>query len=841
MATRDQPMVMKDFAGVNRRDGGDKVLSNQFFTLQNFFPYSKGLLYKRQGTTLDLDVSTLPLAQKIMAFHRHYGAFGERFSLHFVLPDATAFPTATVAPTLTEIAGGDMFNGGTPSQINFTYSWVGAGCESFYAPQASITVSDNTKGVRITVPAFPAGVKSANIFLCIPGEVMTIAGVVTTSGGSYDFKFYAGPTIALNDTAGEIKNCDPQAFLTGNLKRGTYYIACAPFTKKTTASLTKLGTAATGNGNYFLVRLTDDNKSIRVASCLTTGGSGSGITTNGATHVIWFISSKPPTEGPMTFAGISKMHSSTDATSATAANSIQISSLTKSTNFQAFARQTTFGASGQIYSVYLASETLTDFMFTTSLGYVDRTARTPFVIRKDSDGSISEVVMARRPESDGAFTYTLVPNEQSVKSRLVTPTKIPIFTSFLGAVYMANGGVQPLIQTDGYSMQEQAPASGTVLPGPADYVSSFKNGLIVTVPDYRNQIFGTNAMAPNNFASGGTGTSLRFVTIGDPYGDGVKGVGIFSFTSGTEGPKSFLMATKKSSTWIISNITDLQSGIPASMDQLSGRVGCLASRTMVQTPIGFVYLGNDGDIYLSRGSGEPYRIGGSVRPILQHLENNDTLMAMATASYQMGFYKLSYPSSPTSTTNDAQLWADLRTEQGVPITWSGPHLGVNVGSQEVFLSEGDNQNRYGLLADGSKFVLLDDPSTFLDLGQPIVSKLVSKTFRFNTEMNFKRLTSIVLDAYYDTQFAHSVLFEAFMDDQYTQYNKTLSSGTAVWDSSQFDQGLWGDAFYQLVSWFIGPAPLVGRTLIFQLTHSSNAQFILAAIGATIQVERRQIV
>lgn len=838
MPTRDQPIVMKDFAGLNRRDGGDKVLSNQFFSLQNWFPFSKGLLYKRQGTTNDLQISSIPLAQSIYALHRHYGAWGERFSLNFVLPDATAFTNPSVAPTLTDISGGDMFDGGAVTAMRFYYSWVGSGCESLLSPVASITVANNTRGVRITVPSFPTGVRAANVFVVSQGSIMVPAGYITTSGGSFDYLWYLATAAAQADVPGEIKNVDPSHSLSGSLTSGTYYIACCVFTESVIGSDPLIGTAATGNGNYLTVRLTDNNKSIRVVNCLAAG-----VTTNGCKYVRWFIGTKPPTDGPMVYLGVTKIRANASEVGATSSEYITIGSIPRNTNMQSIPYNQNTGGSTYVAQVGMMNYDGVDpFQIDPSpAGHIDNTARLPFVIRKDSDGTISEVMIARRRVSPSLYVINSTNATSDGKMRIQTPSKTPIFSSFLGAVYIANAGTQPLLQTDGYAMVEQCPFPGTVLPGPVDYVSSFKNGLIVTVPDYKNQIFGSNAMAPNNFASGGTGTSLRFVTVGDPYGDGVKSVGIFSFTSGTDGPKSLLMATKKSSSWIISNITDLQSGIPSSMDQLSGRVGCIAPQTMVQTPIGFVFLGNDGDVFLSRGSGDPYRIGGTIRPLLQHLSENDSLMQKATACYHQGFYKLSYPSSASSTTNDAQLWADLRTEQGVPITWAGPHIGISIGSQEVFLGESDAQSRYGISADGSAVVLLDDPSTFQDLGSPIVSKLTTKTFRFNAEMHYKRLTSIVLDAYFDTQFAHSVLFEAFMDDQYTQYNKTLSTGTAIWDSSQFDQSFWGDALYVAVPWYIGPAPIVGRTLIFQMSHSDNAQFILAAVGCTIQPERRQIV
>ena len=818
--------MIRNYRGVNRRDGGERVLDNQFYSLQNVYPATKGLLYKRSGTTYDTQVSaSIPLCASISAIHRVYDSLGNRFTLHHCLPDATSFPAPSVAPTVTENSTGDLFDGGAVVAITFSYSWVGAGCESAKSAGTAFTASANTKGAIITIPAFPSGVRSANVFMTIGADITPI-GVITTSAGSLTHKYFRGPLASFLDSPGVVYEGSNGAVTAGSLKKGTYYLTCVPHAVSGGVQYVGMNSTTVAR-NYITVRLDDDNQSIKAYTFL----AGS-VTANGARYVHWFIGTKPPTEAPMTWVGITAISNTSVAASVAVSQMLVVSSIPKSINLQTYL--VNFNVLGVV--------TTYNGIYTNELGYTGVTTRVPFLIRKDSDGTFSEVHFARRnlPGYDPYDCLAPLPTDK-YKFRFTTSLVTPVFDSFLGLTFIANGA-QPMVQTDGITMQEMVPFAGTNLPGPPTFVGHFKDQLICTVATYKNQVFGSNAYAWSNWSDGGTGTSLRFITVGDPFGDSVKVCGAFSYTTGTDGPLSFLVALKKAACWVTTNIPNATSGVRSSMNQLSGKVGCIAAKTAVQTPSGFMFLGSDGYLYLSRGSGEPFNVGGSVQPILNHLTTNDTLMSLCTASFHDGFYKLSYPSSSTSTTNDAQLWADMRNQDGSPIDWSGPHTGVGIVHDIVLLGEADNSGRLGLLAGGSATIVLDDTSTFQDLGTTISSMIQSKTYRMRAEMHFKRFMGMLFDLYYDTQYAHTVLMEAFSDANYTQESRDLSTGAAVWDSSSFDTtGLWGDAMFQPVPWMFGDTNLVGRTFYWKLTHANNAQFILAASGIIFKPERRQIV
>jgi hypothetical protein len=843
MPTRDAVKMIRYMLGINRRDGGDLVRDNQFYTLQNFYQKTKGLLYKREGTTTDVVAADIPLANRITAMHRHYGVLNERFTLYHCEPDATAFPAPTTDMTVVQAAGSLFPAGGT---FTVGYSWVGSGCESFTHDQ-SYTVVGTNQQFTFTVPAFPTGVRAANIYLYDATGVpwYTLIGVITTSGGSFTWKLSPHLGNSGRDALGTLTKCRVLAG-GGTLKRGIYYISACWYTAYTGAvgscypRLTQ-GVPSTipGADKVLIVRVEEDNSSIEVNHWIAGGAS-----TNGASNVAFFVGTKPPEQAPMLFLGVRPTLAAANSSTGQPQN-VLITSLPTNTNAQSCNVNVANGGAAYKTEAQFAMGGL----FTIESAQTDRK---PFLMKKDSSGTLTEVMWSGSASGDRSnqlSPYTIYADtEHNRKTSLCTPTGVlPVMVSYSGLVYIATSA-QPLVQTDGYTLaglmeyyNGVATTDKTVQPGHASFVGVFKDQLIMLVPDYKNQIFGAKTLDPRNWVDGGAGSALRFITVGDPFSDGIQAASVVGYTTGTEGPRTYILALKKSSAWVYSGIPDTASGVYASAEQLSGRTGCAAPLSIAQTPNGVVFLGSDGDVYLARGAGEPIRIGSGIRPSMSHLVADDSLMKKCSAVYHDGFYKLSYPSASTSTYNDAQWWADMRVEGDSPIAWSGPHIGVAVGQQVVFVGESDNSLRYACRPDALGTIRLDDPSTFQDLGVSISSVIEWKTTRFGAEMHGKRYTGMVFDAYYDTTYAHEVMVEGFADAQYTQKNKPLSTGAGVWDASAYDGGLWGDALYVPITVLFGPDNLTGRTFKWKLTHANNAQMIIAAAGILFQPERRLIV
>jgi hypothetical protein len=815
------------FAGIDRlRPDGDQAPSVLHRT-QNFYPELKGYLYKRQGSSVgDLSASDLYGCSGISGVHRFVHR-GEKVSLyHCPLNTSIARANPTADMTLAEINGGDLFAGGAVEVMRFAYVWVGRGGESFYNTLArgsyvatpvdawnqtghqSITVSANTKGVRVTVPAFPSGVRSANVFAArgIHSQLVYV-GTIYASAGSLDVKHFIGPVAASNDAFGVIG----VSASNGSLRSGAYYVALAWLTDSNVqenASFTGGGTLGTWT-------------TLSARQLITLDSSGGGIdvthslasSTNGAKACYVFVGERDALKHPMTCVGIMK-----------SGETLTISEIPKNSCAHADGA-TFFGGYGNVPT---RSQVVISSLIAKPDGgsayeiFVPRS----YAVTRDI-GNLALIAPAKTDlvVSGAVDTFTVLP---------------PVFANIGGLSFWANN-FDPIYQADAYAMTPLYIASGLTPPPSPRVITVFESCLVAAGFKCGSQVYYSNANTPENWAPGGAGTSLRFMTVGDPFGDACTALGVFSYNTGANNdPRSFLVASKQSACWMKDTLPDPSgAGIGAPTETLSGRVGFQAYLSLTQTPVGLVGVGSDGDVYLIRGSGEPRSIGSAVKPLLEHLAADMSLMRKVTTVFHRNFLKISYPSSATSTYNDAQIWADLRVSDGSPIAWYGPMTGVAIGPQLVKTLESDDGSRIGGRADALGSLLLDDTSTFQDLGSPIVSVAESRKLRFRLGQQLKRFIGALFEAYYDSAFSHSVLVEFFADADYAQRSIALSTGGGVWDSSSWDASLWSDAMFFPIAARPGPQNLVGRLLSWRLTHSDNAQFILAAPELEITPERRK--
>lgn len=433
----------------------------------------------------------------------------------------------------------------------------------------------------------------------------------------------------------------------------------------------------------------------------------------------------------------------------------------------------------------------------------------------------------------------------------------PTFCRLNAISYFANGVDIPW-QTDGYTLGQLTCVRSsvqTLLPPIPKVIGIYQNALIVAGAKADNQVYASNSNAPQNWATGGFGSLLRFVTIGDPVGSSVSATGQFTpATEATNNPGSFLISFKKHGIWMISTIPDpttsflagsVSNQSPSPMIQVSGKSGCVAYRSVVQTPIGTLFMGSDGNVYLINRVAEPTKIGTKIQSLLSHLVGQDTYMAMCTAVFHNNHYKLSYPSAYAITqspvVNDSELWADLRTENQEPISWVGPHTGRNIGAQVVFSGDGDDLSRFAADSSTVRTMNADTTAALDDFGTGIAYSIASKIFRFSEDSHLKRIWGAIIDAYIDMGYTNNMLFEGFADADYQQVNRNLSSGGAVWDSSQWDQSNYADAAWQGFSFNFGETNLNGRTFQWQLSGSDKSPFLLASVTLLLHAERRRII
>jgi hypothetical protein len=895
----ERPFIIEPFLGVNRRDGGRLQADNEFQTLQNWYPKTKGLIYKRPGTTEHVSGGDLYGASLATAIQRILMPGRANTTLVHCRPDTGILipqPTSDATLTIHNNTGGNIFGGLTPGgpqkRVYVCYTWVGMGGESkcntvarvgFVAGQAVsatghqyIDLPLGTEILKVTLPAFPDGVSSANVFIAptdSTGWDMTYAGTISQSGGYLLVDHAIGAPAAAADPFSSVTI---QGFTgtNGRLKSNTtYYVALgwvcdSEFYDGAPVVANKIAKA---KPNIVLsasqaIRLGETQNEVYIT------GFAPASSVNGATAAYVFLGTKPGDLAPMQCVGL--MKSSTEA--------CVISDFIYGSNAQSSPVNV---LAGSAVTVQFANRAVLNEIITLTGGIpiYDFATLTPmphrhgfFKMKTDDDDSVGhqqfrkfnigmsailytyqtkrgvyEVAPSRTqkdlfqltinpphgaPDTEGAFAQLGFVHTDNSSFAAATKKYIePTIITFEGMHYVFNGVQIPLV-TDGIILGGIIEFYDTVLPRDLSRAVLFKDSLVATSEVFPNQIFACNAYDPLNWVVGGSGTALRFMTIGDPYGAGVKGLGVFSFSTSDTGPTTQLLVTKKRGLWRTALFSDPVSGVGAPLEQLSSLAGCVAHRTIINTSIGTMFLGSDGTVYLITSAGEPYPIGGKVQSSLIHLADSDLLGELPTACEHKGFFKLFYPVDKDATVNNAQWWADIRTQDRSPITWSGPHIGVSCGDQQY---SKDNDQRISCLSEDLGVARLDDESTYTDLGLAIESVAETKTYDFQASLNNKRVTGSFIELFFDSQYTHNLKVEGFADDNYSVNQSILSAGSSTWDGSSWDSGTYGGNRYSGQQFWFDDSRLLGRTYRQKITHDDDAEMLVKMIGITMHPERRK--
>lgn len=895
-----QELTIKNLAGLNLRDEADLVQDNEFVQLQNVWQTTKGVYSSKLGSVSDIPSASIPLASRVSGVWRHNTAGGKNISIYHCIPDATIFPDNTQDLVLSAGgSGGNLFGGGAATTLRFCYSWIGRSLEQSYnsknragfpAPGSfpldawanpahqSITPTA-TQVVTVTVPAFPTGVTGANIFMSRGSSTqMVYAGTVTTSGGSLVVSEFVGLSAAFTDPIAVPSQPYQIQDPAGLIIPGTYYIGWAWFIDTNAKEGVGINVGNVNKLSAVSINLTSKvsvsgNMNAIVATAPTTNS------TNGAQALYCFIGTQDSNNAPMICVGIVRVGTTITIKSIPAHNAQSAPFPISGVGVVPgrFLNQVNDGWQGGFnYSVGGSVQSRFGFMLAKDSNGLRELHASRTQLWNMSDGWAQQIYAGDSftfGTTADIHNYAPAPKTQNDKYQstflgggFTQPYKWqntvndPMFCYHLGLSYFANGADIPWL-TDGYCLAQLTPIAmanpGVSLPPLPKYIFEYQQSLIACGAD--NQMYGSNASAPQNWATGGSGPLLRFVTIGDALGGGVTAAGVFTpITEATNNPGSFLIGFKKNSTWMVNTIPDPSSStmagliggqIPASMNQVSGRAGCVAYRSVCQVPQGTMFLGQDACVYLVNAVREPTRIGLKIQNLLLHLVGNDAAMRSCAAVFHDRHYKLSYPSPAAAAVspvvNDMELWADLRTDEQTPVRWNGPHIGRNIGAQVVLNGDGDDQSRLVCDAALVRTYITDSAASITDLDpngnpQTIVIQIKSKNFRIK-ETVFKRFFGAILDMWINYGYSNTVNFEGFSDSNYNNVQRQLSVGNgAVWDSSQFDGSNFADQLWQGFSFNFAQNNLIGRTFQWRLTKSDQAPFVLASVTLLLKTEKRRI-
>lgn len=285
-------------------------------------------------------------------------------------------------------------------------------------------------------------------------------------------------------------------------------------------------------------------------------------------------------------------------------------------------------------------------------------------------------------------------------------------------------------------------------------------------------------------------------------GDFITGLGVATVTTTIDNPSSPLIIFKNNSTWAL--FGDILDDDNAALVQLSGHIGCVSHRSIVNTPQGMIFVGTESIYLLRPDTIVPTDIGWPIAPAVRAIPAAYRFRVCAT--YHKQFYKVSMTPAG-GMTNTTQWWLDMRpgTDVGQAPQWWGPHtippyvaMAVNRRSTleqdrgyafsqgltatptailSVLQQENRRQDSYTTTGGLDTTIVSKFQTQSLDGGQPFQRKIFTRT-----RVNGRSGADTNLALAVTTDDGISVIADALM---------IPGSPGAAWNVATWDTSVWG--------------------------------------------------
>ena len=375
---------------------------------------------------------------------------------------------------------------------------------------------------------------------------------------------------------------------------------------------------------------------------------------------------------------------------------------------------------------------------------------------------------------------------------------------------LASGPVGTInLTTNAYATGNLKQGTTSVLPSVPLSVGSFYNrawyavGNFVYFSDSLNPLVQTNAGQALTL-----GSASENVIAFAPQG----------VSTSTQGILSALVAFKSNSIWQITGDYSLSN---LALNELTSGVGCSAPRSVQPTPVGIMFMANDGVRTiptLSMVVTEPHK--DVLFPFF-----NCTNPSRVCAAYSSDTYRISLD---TVTTTDVlgrfEYWYSFKTGK-----WSGPHTfpaDTITAFQNTFVA---SVNSFGAqLFQTNPFTSFND--SFTENGTALTVNMTSSLIDPNPPMSEKTAVEMTVAAVYGTQ-SYTVQVLDSQNNLISQAPLAAVSAPAVWGATGLVWGapglVWGSAPYNSsVAPLNFPIPLVFKTCQIVLTGLSSYYFRL---------------
>lgn len=255
-------------------------------------------------------------------------------------------------------------------------------------------------------------------------------------------------------------------------------------------------------------------------------------------------------------------------------------------------------------------------------------------------------------------------------------------------------------------------ADGTNLPKYID--SSLAIATVAGAPTttymflpYRDRLLSVDKTNPSYIRWSASFSDATWEALADAIrmsGSGsIKVLKLHALAETNTGINAQVFAAKPTSCALFS-ATDLDpasAGYDARLDDVSSEIGCISPFTVINTPIGTIFLGSDRQVYLLQyGSIQLIPIGAKIKSTTLNgrslLDINLQNMEKAAAVWENNIYKLTIPIGANSY-NTIQFWLD--TSRGLEnLAWYGPMEGMEL---TCFVHQNGEQDNNKLIGGGN--------------------------------------------------------------------------------------------------------------------------------------------
>lgn len=247
-----------------------------------------------------------------------------------------------------------------------------------------------------------------------------------------------------------------------------------------------------------------------------------------------------------------------------------------------------------------------------------------------------------------------------------------------------------------------------------------------------NRMFYSDVLVPGVMTNAG-----QSLTLGDP--SVITGSSGLPVQTSSAGIVAALIVFKQFQIWQITG----DAAVTGSLAQnfLTLNMGCIAPRTIVQTPIGTIFMSIDGPYYVSQaGAVQPlaYSLDKS-RPDIQAPFQNAVTPTRAAAAYSGSVYRICLDTVVAGVAQTADYWFDITRRR-----WTGPHSFNYDCASQIGNSFIISSRNYGANLFKSQY-LQSTSSTYTDNGVPITVVMQSSSFPKTENINEKQVIESTIE------------------------------------------------------------------------------------------------